>query len=302
MRPEAPMDANLFSSCRPQLARPCIPLRALCLPLLRPLCRPLCRLLCCWGLLWPATVPAQQVEESDAIVTDRPDFVESSDVVGKGRVQLETSIAIDRDRHEGVKERTTSTPTLLRVGVADTLELRLETDGRLRYRADGAGGPLRQRGWADTAIGIKWHARDEGEGGPSIGFLLHADLASGSTAFRGSGVRPSLRMAAEWEFGDGIGLGVMPGLVRDRTPDGSHAVNGIFAVVLGKSWSDRFRTFVEVAMPQIAHARHGGTQATFDVGASWLLSPRWQVDAMLVRGLNDRTADLSFTAGLSYKY
>ena len=48
--------------------------------------------------------------------------MESSDVVGKGRVQLETSLAWARDRQGSLKTRETSTPTLLRLGIADAWE------------------------------------------------------------------------------------------------------------------------------------------------------------------------------------
>jgi DNA-binding CsgD family transcriptional regulator len=68
--------------------------------------------------------------DDDSISTDRPDFVESSQVVGKGRVQLETSVQWDRLRNDTTHERTFSTPTLLRIGLGDTTELRIETDGR----------------------------------------------------------------------------------------------------------------------------------------------------------------------------
>ncbi len=52
--------------------------------------------------------------DDDTIATDRPDFVESSNVVGKGRFQVETSIGMDRSKSAGVRERTWATPTLLR--------------------------------------------------------------------------------------------------------------------------------------------------------------------------------------------
>jgi hypothetical protein len=73
--------------------------------------------------------------EEDKIVTDRPDFVESSDVVGKGRFQVETALEIERNRNAGIKERTTFTPTLLRVGISENWELRMETDGRTVNRS-----------------------------------------------------------------------------------------------------------------------------------------------------------------------
>ncbi len=74
--------------------------------------------------------PLSAIAGDDGIVTDRPDFVESSNVVGRGRFQIETSVLAERDKSDGVRARTYSMPTLLRYGVGDVLELRLETDGR----------------------------------------------------------------------------------------------------------------------------------------------------------------------------
>lgn len=257
------------------------------------------------GCLCGADVAAaeQPAKESDKIVTDRPDFVESSDVVGNGRFQLETSVALERNKDAGLKERTFSTPTLLRFGVADTLELRVETDGRLVARTDDLhdGSHMTERGYADTSLGIKWHAVDEAGAMPSLGLLAHADLDSGSAPFRGNGVRPSLRVAAEWELPGQMALGVMPGLLRDKTADGRRFTAGIFGIVLGKEWSERWRSFVEVAAPQIARAKNGGTVATFDVGAAYLLTERCQLDSAISRGLNRNTADWSWTVGLSLK-
>ncbi|MBQ5949510.1 transporter [Massilia sp. ST3] len=244
--------------------------------------------------------PAQAAEEG--IVTDRPDFVESSNVVGKGRLQIETSLLFERDRQPGRRERSIATPTLLRVGAGDSLELRVETDGRIAARSTDAGGVRTSAsGYADTALGLKWHALDAAGRLPSVGVLLHADLDSGSRAFRGSGVRPSLRVAAEWELPSGMSLGVMPGLGRERGESGPSYRYGILGVVLGKSVNERLRGFVEVALPHIARGRHGGVQASFDAGAAYLLSETCQVDAMLSRGLNSRTPDTAFTIGLSFK-
>src|SRR5690349_10760629 len=72
-----------------------------------------------------------QEQDQDSIEADRPDFVESSKVVGKGRLQLETSMLLERERSGEGRERTLSTPTLLRIGVSRELELRVETEGRM---------------------------------------------------------------------------------------------------------------------------------------------------------------------------
>ncbi|OON64704.1 hypothetical protein B0920_09495 [Massilia sp. KIM] len=239
----------------------------------------------------------------DGIVTDRPDFVESSLVVGKGRLQVETSLLLERDRNPQARARSVSTPTLLRVGVGDTLELRAETDGRVRARQFEAASGVTERalGYADTALGLKWHALDAEGGRPSVGVLLHADLDSGSRAFRGEGVRPSLRVAAEWDLARDWSLGVMPGIGQERDEDGRRYRYGILGVVLGKELGEGLRGFAELALPQIARGRHGGTQASFDLGAAWLLSRDCQLDAMFSRGLNGRTPDTAFTVGLSFR-
>lgn len=239
----------------------------------------------------------------EAIVTDRPDFVESSLVVGKGRLQIETSLLLERDRQPQGRARSVSTPTLLRIGVSETLELRAETDGRIRARQpDAAGGATRRAlGYADTALGLKWHALDAQGNRPSVGVLLHADLDSGSRAFRGDGVRPSLRVAAEWDLPRDWSLGVMPGIGQERDEDGRRYRYGSLGVVLGKELREGLRGFVELALPQIARASHGGTQASIDLGAAWLLSRDCQLDAMFSRGLNGRTPDTALTVGLSFR-
>lgn len=250
--------------------------------------------------LFVAMAPACAAE--DSIATDRPDFVESSNVVGRGRLQVETSLLLERDRNEGARARVLSTPTLLRIGVGDSLELRVETDGRGIAHATGTDGARSTTAaWNDTALGLKWHVADGGGALPSVGVLLHADLASGSAPVRGHGVRPSLRVVGEWERADGMSLGLMPGIGIERNATGARYRYGILGLVVGKELSERVRGFAEIAMPQIAHVRDGGTQASFDLGAAWLLSETVQVDAMFARGLNSRTPDLALTVGLSFK-
>ncbi|MES2739331.1 MAG: transporter [Pseudomonadota bacterium] len=258
-------------------------------------------LLCCASALALAGAGAL-AGEPDKIVTDRPDFVESSDVVGRGRVQIETSVALERLREDGGRERTRSTPSLLRVGLGDSLEARLETDGRMVTRSEQGGIGLRQAGYADLALGLKWHVLDAAAGAPSLGLLLHADLDTGSPAFRGQGVRPSLRLVAEWALPGELALGVMPGLAWENNEAGERYLSGIAGVVLGKTWTPRWRSFVELSAPRIARAADGGSLLSVDMGAAYLLSDSWQVDTAVSRGLRRTTPDWSWTVGVSAKF
>ena len=177
-------------------------------------------------------------------------------------------------------------------------ELRIETDGRVRVRMDGQPD---YRGSADVAIGIKWHIADAAGTAPSMGVLIHADLPSGSALLRGDGVRPSARLVAEWELPADFSLGLMPGLSYESNEQGKRYLNGIFGVVVGKGLTDRLRGFVEIAAPQLARRRDGGTVATFNTGLAYLITPLCQIDTAVSRGLNARTPDLSWTVGLSFK-
>lgn len=249
---------------------------------------------CCAGLLCSAA------RADEAIATDRPDFVESSDVVGKGRFQLETSVAGERSTIDGVKLRGLSTPTLLRFGLSENVELRLETDGRLRVRAGG----LTESGYSDVSVGAKWHVQegDEASGKPGVAWLFHADLATGSGPFRGQGTRPSVRLAAEWELPDGYNIGVMPGVYRDRNEDGRSFTGAILAVTFGKSFTDKLHGFVELAGQQLASKKNGGSLVTFDTGLSYLISNDWQIDMAVSRGLNKQSPDFQWTTGISTRF
>lgn len=178
----------------------------------------------------------------EPIDTDGPDFVESSEAVGKGRLQVEANYAMDGGRDRRV---TTTTPTLVRLGVAPTLELRFETEG------------------AQHALGMKWHSqdRDADAGIPSVSWIFHVE----------NGGRPSLRAVATWELPYDLALGVMPGIkVEER-----HAI-GIFGAALNRRWTARFRTFVEAAAPQIGN---GGTPLSWALGAAYLVTNDWQLGA-----------------------
>jgi hypothetical protein len=249
--------------------------------------------------LWAGLAPAWGAGE---IVTDRPDVSESSEVVGAGRFQVETSVAFVRQDQGAAGQHRRTTPTLLRLGVAKDWELRLESDGLVRQTVDGM--PGHTSGAADASLGIKWHAQDgdEDDSIPSIAWLLHADLPTGAVPFKGQGVRPSLRMVAEWEWPQGWSVGVMPGLFSARDDAGDHYIGGILAVTLGKEFSPHWRGYVEWAAEQVAGGRHGGNDISADAGVVWLLTPDLQLDASCARGLTRQAPRSVWALGLSIRF
>ena len=250
----------------------------------------------CLAGTWPA-------HAADAISTDRPDFVESSDVVGAGRFQIETGLQFERDRSANIRSRTRTTPTLLRIGVSDKLELRVETDGFVRQNQHdlATGASQRTHGFSDLALGAKWHVQeaDQATGRPGTAWLLNLDIDSGSPAFRGQGLRPSLRGVAEWDLPHDASIGVMGGVLLDRNAANKRYASGILAVTFGKSWTPAWRTFVELAGQALASRANGGSLVSFDAGATFLVNNSVQLDLAVFRGLNQTTPRLQWGAGVS---
>jgi hypothetical protein len=239
----------------------------------------------------------------DKISPDRPDFVNSPDVVGKGRFQAEAGVEWDRQRESDEHSRTITTPLTLRYGIGESFELRLETDGRsIEHASDPSTGEhTTTAGYADSAVGFKWHGADQQGSVPAYGVILEAYLPSGSRALRTPGVRPVLYVPAEWSLPNDFSLGIMPGLGFDRNDDGAHYGYGVMAASLGKDFNERLHGILEVALPQIARADNGGTQARIDTGVAWLVNKDCQVDAIVMHGLNHNTPGLSVGVGLSFR-
>lgn len=231
---------------------------------------------------------------AEPITTDRPDFVESSATVGAQRLQLETSLGYAADGGEGEL----STPSLLRWGIGEAFELRLETDGAQWQSANAWG----SAGVNDLAVGGKWALPLTMPGGASTALLLHLDIPSGDAELRGQGLRPSLRAVAEWSLPADFSAGVMPGLSWQNNSDGERYVAGIFGVVIGRAWNEQWRSFIELALPHWASEANGGTEAYVDFGSAWLITSRLQVDAAGSLGLTHSSADHAWTLGLSLLY
>lgn len=240
------------------------------------------------------------------IETDGPDFVESSQAVGKGRFQFEAGMAKERGRRDNGIRKTLSTPTLLRFGMTESVEARLETQGRLREALDVAGSEIQsvRSGNGDFALGLKWHSQDaDGAAGkPAISWIYHLDTPTGSDGFRGRGVRPSLRSVITWEMPADLSLGLMPGMKYDAGANGHRFTSGILGAVLGKRWPGNFRTFVETSATQIARAHDGGVLLSWDVGAAYLVNNDWQIGARIAVGANRNTPNNLFLLSLAGRF
>jgi hypothetical protein len=254
------------------------------------------------ALLCAPSVRAEPFE--NPIETDRPDITETSTVVGRNRFQIETSVLQEFREQGRFDERGLFTPTLLRYGIHDRWELRLETDGYSRLRVSGPGrGVARTAGYGVLAPGVKYHFQDPREGScrPSLGAIFHLNVPSGSSVFRTDRVTGDIKLAADWDLAPKWSLGMNAGLVLGE--DDETFVSGLVTAALARDLTDRLRTFVELVVAHPEVSDRGRTGLIFDGGFAYLIEENTQVDLALGTGLTGRTTpDFFWTVGFSKRF
>ncbi len=239
---------------------------------------------------------------ADAIDTDGPDFVESSQSVGAKHVQIETNLYAESQHLDGVKTTTLNTPTLLRLGVSRDWELRLETDGYTRIDTTAPDGQSSSRhDTPETAIGTKWHMQDGGDGKPAVAWLFHVEAPNSMREFRGTGLQPSVRSVINWDLPNNFDLSVMPGVRYGSDEIGRRYVAGILGVVVSKWWTPHFRTFAEFAGERLARPPEDN-QVFLNLGAAYLLDDDWQLGARVSYGASQATPRRALLLAVARRY
>jgi hypothetical protein len=116
-------------------------------------------------------------KEIAELVTDRPDFTESSEIAPQGWVQWESGFSWYR---RGTTNSALLGAPLLRIGLMKRLELRLSTDGYLKDRDDSL---VDRGGRADAAVGFKYKFVDESRFFPAVSLIHSISIPNGHQDF-----------------------------------------------------------------------------------------------------------------------
>ena len=231
------------------------------------------------------------------------DFLGSPAVIGLGQWQFDPVFPLLPGPHEQGVSKFTSRFTALDVAVnpGKTMELRAASASpSVELPLETANDRMRRtRGFSDVSLGAKWRVRG-GDAGwlPGVAWLADVETTMGSPAFRDRNFRPSVRATAQWELPQQLTLGVMPGLYRDRGDDGRHFAAGVLAVTLGKSWTPRLQSFVELAGQCLSHSQADASLLNVDTGVAFVASKTLQVDMVVSRSLSG-SASQQVRGGLS---
>jgi hypothetical protein len=241
------------------------------------ICRPFVFAIAATALL-SASAQAQTESRPD-LVTDRPDFTESSEVVGHGLFQFEAGVNYEGDS----AARSLTVPgALLRLGFGPRLELRLATDGFLSQRVGG----LRVSGAGDAEIGAKIRLFDQAAAGVDIAIIPAVSLPTGSDSQSSGGVDPSFKLT--WARSMPGDFGLTGNLnVASLTESETRFVQRAVSVSLGRALVAGWGGFLE-AYAFSPMERGLGAGATVDGGITRPLGANLQFDVEAGRGV---TAD-----------
>jgi len=233
----------------------------------------------------------------DPLVTDRPDFTESSSTVGSGVLQLEGGITFADFR--GGTNVTTVGEILARWGVAKKLELRFVLPAYSRESWVRGG----DSGFLDSGIGLKYElAQGRGDGfigGMEASLIASTTMPTGTSDFASSSWQPAAVFVASWELGPNVGIGSNVGVARPADEENRYTTLW-GSVALGVGLTEAASIFVEIYGFNREENR-GPSTATFQVGFVYLVSPDLQLDARAGRRLTDRGVDFLIGAGLSWR-
>src|ERR1700730_1631949 len=155
---------------------------------------------------------ADNPPDADLINPDRPGIADGSNVIGAKRLQIETGLQEEFRRDGDSREHTIFIPTLIRIGIDNRWEARIEGNTFTRVvtfnRTDGTS---QSSGFAPVSFGVKYHIYDfKGTHQTSFGTIVRVFPAWGSEDFRPHHVTGDVRLAVDWDFVERLKLSLNP--------------------------------------------------------------------------------------------
>jgi hypothetical protein len=270
---------------------------------LAPLLRTASALTLIFGALFLPVRPAA-ADPEDYANPDRPGIADGSNVVGPGRFQIETGIQQEFRHADGTGDRRIFVPSLLRLGLTEELEARVETNAYTWERtSDPSTSVARTEGGTPISLGLKYHFQDsDGISQPSVATILRVFAPSGSGDFRTRHATGDFRFAADWDFAPSFSLNPNIGLGIYEGADGRLFTAGLFAATLNYNPSKQLNLFVDTGV-QSPEERNGATSVIYDAGIAYLINPDVQLDLSVGTGGGGRTTPHPFlSAGISKRF
>jgi outer membrane putative beta-barrel porin/alpha-amylase len=222
----------------------------------------------------------------DALVTDRPDFTESTSTIPVGHYQLEGGYTFTT---QGDEDSSSLGELLLRIGVGERMEARLGI-GSFGRIDTGVSGASTLSGYEDPAIGIKIRLNEADPnllppGRPHMALLLSTSVPVGSDELTSDEWQPEGKLALGWDLNDWLSLS--SNLIYAYPSEGEEHFSQ-FAATLSASFSlaNRLGAFFE-GYGFSKESRDGSSTSYLNTGFTFQLSNDVQLDVRVGKGLDD---------------
>jgi hypothetical protein len=252
----------------------------------------------------PTTVPAHAAEPApEPICTDRPTKSTGTCTADAGRLQLEADLVSDTEQSlDGTRTRTllALNPTL-KYGLTPRLDVEVNLPLWSATRTRDALGTSTASGMGDVSLKLKQKLYSGAIVEVALMPLLKAPTAAravGNGAWEGGVLLPLVaKLSERWS------LNLSPELdALANATGGGHHLNTAQLVNLGRTLPHDVTLSIELWADWDRDPAGASRQASFDLGAAWLLGPDLQLDGGVNLGLNRLTPGMRAYVGLSERF
>jgi len=184
-------------------------------------------------------------QDSEPLVTDRPDATESAMTVGDGTLQIETGLIFEDYVSSSIdytQQDYHIATTLFRYGIGTDFELRLH--GKIQSRTIESFNNLKiYSGLANISIGMKYQFYQSADGETNGAVLATAILPVGSSEFSSSSIEPALLIALSEDLSELFSIGTNFGgiYLNDESE-----LTYLYSLALGIGITEKIGGFVEL--------------------------------------------------------
>lgn len=241
---------------------------------------------------------ARMGKAAEPLVTDRPDFTESTETVAPGRFQIEAGYTFSE---RGEDKENALGELLLRVGLLKQLELRVA--GNSYVWLDSPDGD--DQGFEDMSLGLKIKLLEAAEQfdliHPNVAFIVETTLPTGSDDFGEDDPQPGVKLALSWDLSERLSMG--SNLNYAYASEGGDRFNQFSgSLVFGYKLTEKWGTYIEY-FGFVPESEDGTNASFFNGGFTYLINDNLQLDARAGVGVfNAESPDYFTGVGISWRW
>ncbi len=246
---------------------------------------------------------------AEPLITDRPDFTESTDAIPAGHFQLEAGYTFTYDREHTDRVRDHAAPEfLLRIGVVDDVELRVGwqgyswTENQFVTRTR-AGRRVTGEDWTDGAhdlsIGFKLKLLEQDGLVPHFGILASMNIPVGSDVVSPGDVEPGAILLWAYDLTDEVALAGNVGFAS-LVDAGDRFFQTSASLSLAVALTEQLGGYVEY-FGLYPNAEDSDAAHSLNVGLTYLINNNFQIDWRIGGGLNEEADDFFTGVGFAWR-